>query len=415
MLRRSSVRPRRQKGRCYYFSMRDPLAKQSRNHFSTGNPEYISGILPLMPGNNIPQPAAPFRRAGVWWWALILILSGWGGPRLAAQAVVNNQAVHIHAHPPVKPPAAAQPAPGATPPAAQGQAQANAKTKTKAGKPLPVYRRNVNMVLVPVTVTDPLGRLVTGLEANQFRIFDDKRQQKIISFSTEDAPISVGIIFDVSGSMSDKINKSRVAVRAFLATANPRDQFFVIAFNDEPHLICNFTSNINKIQDRMDFIPAGGRTALLDAIYLGLEKMQAARFSRKALLIISDGGDNHSRYTAGEVRNAVRESDVQVYSIGVFDPAADRSTPEERNGPSLLNEISNVSGGRLFRLDDLDELPDVAAKIGVALRNEYLIGYDPSHIADNAKWHKIHVKLKPPPGLPPLSVRARTGYYAPGP
>ncbi len=379
----------------------------------SGNPEDARGILPLMPGKKRLQPTFPFRRTGVWWWALILILSGWAGPRLAAQAVVNNQAVHIQAHPPVKPTTPAKPAPGAAQPAANSPAKA--KTKSKTGKPLPLYRRNVNMVLVPVTVTDPLGRLVTGLEADQFRIFDDKRQQKIISFSTEDAPISVGIIFVVSGIMSDKINKSRDAVRAFLATANPRDQFFVIAFNDEPHLICNFTININKIQDRMDFIPAGGRTALLDAIYLGLEKMQTARFSRKALLIISDGGDNHSRYTSGEVRNAVRESNVQVYAIGVFDPAADRATPEERNGPALLNEISNVSGGRLFRMDDLDELPDVAAKIGVALRNEYLIGYDPNRITNNAKWHKIQVKLKPPPGLPPLSVRARRGYYAPGP
>lgn len=372
--------------------MRDPSAEQSRNYFTTGNQ-----ALP---------PAGASRRAGVWCWALILILFIWVGPRLAAQAVVNNQAVHIQAHPPVKSPAPAKPAPGPT------------KTKTQAkskARPLPVYRSNVNMVLVPVTVTDPLDRLVTGLEADQFRIFDDKRRQKIISFSTEDAPISVGVVFDVSASMSDKINKSRDAVRAFLATANPRDQFFVIAFNDEPHLICNFTSNINKIQDRMDFIPAGGRTALLDAIYLGLEKMQTARYSRKALLIISDGGDNHSRYTTGEVRNAVRESNVQVYSIGVFDPAADRATMEERNGPALLTDISNVSGGRLYRLHNLDELPDVAAKIGVALRNEYLIGYNPSRMANNAKWHKIQVKLKPPPGLPPLSVRARTGYYAPGP
>ncbi len=337
---------------------------------------------------------------------LPLILLLWVHPlRLKAQATNNNSghpAVHVQVRPnPMPAPAPAPPPP--SPPA------------TRAGTAIPEFHRVVNMVLVPVTVTDPLGRLVTGLDASQFRVFEDHVKQRIVSFSTADTPISVGIIFDVSGSMGDKINKSRAAVRAFLETANPSDQFFVIAFSNTPHLICDFSSNINKIEGRLDFITPGGRTALLDSIYLGLEKMRYARYPRKALLIISDGGDNHSRYTSNEVRSAVRESDCQIYSIGVFDPAADRATPEERAGPALLNEIANTSGGRMFPLRDLDELPDVASKIGVALRNEYLIGYDPSDPVANGKWRHIQVKLNPPPGLPPLSVRAKEGYYAPGP
>ena len=326
----------------------------------------------------------------------LLLLGGCllAGARLSAQAAAGNQpAVHVRVRKAPPPPA-----PGARRPGA-----------------VPEFHRVVNMVLVPVMVTDPLGRLVTGLDASQFKIYEDKVRQRIVSFSTADTPISVGIIFDVSGSMSDKINKSRAAVNAFLATANPSDQFFVIAFNTAPHMVSEFSSNINQIEGRLEFLPAGGRTALLDAIYLGLEKMRYARYARKALLIISDGGDNHSRYTGGEVRDAVRESDCQIYAIGVFDPTADRATIEERNGPTLLNDIAHTSGGRMFSLHDLDELPDVAAKIGVALRNEYMLGYDPSDPAANGKWRHIVVKLDPPPGLPPLSVRAKEGYYAPGP
>lgn len=333
---------------------------------------------------------------------LMLLLTAATGILRAQAAPSNQPAVHVKARPLPPKTAAVQPPKPATP-------------KKTAPNTVPEFHRIVNMVLVPVTITDPLGRLVTGLDASQFRVFENHVKQRIVSFSTADTPISVGIIFDVSGSMSDKINKSRAAVRAFLNTANPRDQFFVIAFSNEPHLICDFSSNINKIEGRLDFLPAGGRTALLDSIYLGLEKMRYARFARKALLIISDGGDNHSRYTSGEVRNAVRESSVQIYSIGVFDPVNDRSTPEERNGPELLSEICDTSGGRLFALDDLDELPDVASKIGVALRNEYLLGYNPSDPAADGKWRHIEVKLNPPPGLPPLSIHAKEGYYAPGP
>lgn len=318
---------------------------------------------------------------------------------------VAAAAQQVHVRPLINPPA--------PPPAKTGNA-------AKAGKPgemkpnAPVnLKMNVNQVLVPVTVTDPIGRLVTGLSQRQFTIYEDNKQQKINTFSTDDAPISVGIIFDSSGSMADKIEKSREALDAFFQTANPQDQFFIVDFSAEPHLLGGFSDNPNRLLNRIAFIPAHGRTALLDAIYLGLDEMRQANHSRKALLIISDGGDNHSRFTEAEIRNVVRESDVEIYAIGVFSPVGDRYTPEEQEGPELLSDICAESGGRMFTVRDVDELPDIAEKIGEELRNQYLLGYIPTDQQRNGKWRKIRVKLHPPPGLPPLTVSAKAGYYGP--
>lgn len=270
---------------------------------------------------------------------------------------------------------------------------------------------NVNLVLVPVTVTDPMNRLVTGLEKENFNIFEGNKYEEIKTFSSEDEPITVGVIFDMSGSMSNKIEKSKQAVIEFFKTANPEDEFFLIAFNDRPELISDFTSSIEDIQGKLVYPVAKGRTALLDAIYFGMNKMRNAKYQKKALLVISDGGDNRSRYTDHEIKSMVKEADVMIYSIGLFDYNA--ATPEERAGPYLLSEISEATGGRLFRIDDPSELSDTAAKIGIELRNQYVIGYRPTNAAHDGKWRKIKVKLNPPKGLPQLIVHAKTGYYAP--
>jgi Ca-activated chloride channel family protein len=273
---------------------------------------------------------------------------------------------------------------------------------------------NVDMVVIGVTVTDPYDRIVTGLDKDNFEVFDEKVAQKILSFSTEDSPISVGMIFDSSGSMADKIEKSKEAALQFFKTSNPEDEFMLIDFNERPDLISAFTSKFSKLQDSLLFVKSGGKTALLDAIYLGLEQMKKAHSSRKALLVISDGGDNHSRYTENEVKRAVRESDVQIYSVAVLEPLASRNrTPEEAAGPGLLSDLSEVSGGRMFSVEDPSELPDIAEKISIELRNEYVIGYKPSNMVRDGRWRRIRVKLDPPRGLPPLQVYNRTGYYAP--
>src|SRR5215469_7615729 len=278
-------------------------------------------------------------------------------------------------------------------------------------RPGSIIRMNVDMVLVPVTVTDPMNRLVTGLEQEDFKVFENNGEQHIKSFAAEDAPVSIGIIFDLSGSMNSKLIRARESILQFIKTANPQDEFFVIGFNDRPELIEDFTSSVEDIQARLTNIKAGHRTALLDAIYYGVAKMKDARHERKALLVVSDGGDNRSRYTEGEVRAQVRESDVEIYSIGIFDPYA--PTPEERTGPQLLEDLSDSTGGRMFRVDDVDEMSDIAEKISTELRNQYVIGYKPKDRTRDGKWRKVKVKVNPPPGLPPLSVYARTGYYAP--
>jgi len=311
----------------------------------------------------------------------------------------DDQLNKVHVQPP--PPA---PPPSNVPPAVEGKTGLNARAGER-------FRVNVNLVLIPLTVTDPMDRLVTGLEKDNFFVYEDNHLQTITSFSTEDAPVSIGIIFDMSGSMADKIIRARDSILEFMKTSNPQDEYFVIGFNDRPELIEDFTSSTDKIEARLANVKAGHRTALLDAIYYGLDLMKQAKYPRKALLVVSDGGDNRSRYTEGEVRSEVREAGVQIYSIGIFDPEA--ATTEERLGPLLLNDISDETGGRLFKVDDLSEMGDVAAKISAELRNEYVLGYAPTDAKHDGKWRKVKVKLVPPPGLPALTVHARNGYYAP--
>jgi len=305
----------------------------------------------------------------------------------------QNLAEEVHVQPRV------QPAPKAP------EIDPALKTHTKP------YKVDVEMVLVPVTITDPMNRLVTGLDRDNFSLFEGKDAQDIKTFSSEDAPVSLGVIFDMSGSMGSKIERAREAVVEFFKTANPQDEFFMITFADKPEEMSDFTTSVEDIQGKLVYTIPKGRTALLDAIYLGVSKMRQAKFPKKALLIISDGGDNHSRYTEGEIRSTVKESDVLIYAIGIYDHYF--PTEEERLGPTLLSDITELTGGRAFTIDNPNDLADVSTKIGIELRNQYVLGYRPKNPVRDGKWRKIKVKLIPPKGLPPLRVYAKTGYYAP--
>jgi VWFA-related protein len=230
----------------------------------------------------------------------------------------------------------------------------------------------------------------------------------------EDAPLSVGIVFDTSGSMGAKLGMSRPAVAQFLKTANPEDEFFLVEFNDRADITAMFTAFPQEIQSRLTFTQAYGSTALLDGVYLAMNQMRKAHNPRKAILIISAGGDNASRYTEREIKNAVRESDVQLYAIGIYEPPEARSrTPEEAQGPELLNELAQETGGGAFVVANLAELPDVAAEIGIELRNQYVLYYSPKNLARDGKYRRVQVKLVKKPGFPPLMAIFRTGYYAP--
>jgi Ca-activated chloride channel homolog len=315
---------------------------------------------------------------------------------------------------------AQDPAPAKPEKQADAPARPNLEVRKKNAPPDPDAERRGNiridtqLVLIPVSVTDPMNRLVTGLERENFKIFEDKVEQDISQFSSEDAPLSVGLVFDASGSMGAKLQKSRQAVAQFFKTANPEDEFFLIQFNDRPELVSGFTTLTEEIQNKLTFTQAKGRTALLDGVYMAMNQMKKARNPRKAILIISDGGDNSSRYTESEVRNAVREADVQIYAIGIFEPIGARGrSAEEMAGPGLLSELAEQTGGRHFGIENLSDLPDVAAKIGIELRNQYVLGFSPKNQSRDGKYRRVQVKLVQPRGLPPLKAFFRTGYYAP--
>jgi Ca-activated chloride channel homolog len=286
-----------------------------------------------------------------------------------------------------------------------------AATQLVDGSLLHVLKTEAKLVLVPVSVTDQRERLVSGLRAENFELFDGKNLQEIKHFSSEDAPVSIGLVLDASGSMHDKMNRVREAVTKFCEAANPQDEFFLIVFSDQPRLATDFTPVPEDIEKELLFTRPKGRTALLDAIYMGLRKMKDAKYAKKALLIISDGGDNHSLYTEKDVKSVAKESDVMIYAIGTFDRYV--PTIEESRGPDLLSHLAEPTGGRAFVLRDELELPIVAGHIGKELRTQYVLGYRPEEMPKDGKWHKIQVKLRLPKKFSFLRARAKSGYYAP--
>ena len=278
----------------------------------------------------------------------------------------------------------------------------------------PSIRVNSNLVLIPVSVVDRNKRSVVGLNKNSFRVYDDKVEQIITHFSMEDGPISVVFLFDASASMADKMRKAREAISVFLKTANPADEFVLIQFSDEVDLLLSFTKEAEEVLRHLTLIQPRGRTALLDAIDLAIHQLRHAHNIRKAVVIVSDGGDNCSRRTISEIKNLARESDVMIYALGIFDPWDLRSqTREEEAGPALLREVAKQSGGQSFEIKDLSELPYIAAKMGNALRTQYVLGYTPTKPRIDGKYHKVNVKVVQPKGSSKLRASWRRGYYAP--
>ncbi len=267
---------------------------------------------------------------------------------------------------------------------------------------LPTIKVDVDLVLINATVTDQEGRYVTGLVQDQFEIYEDKVQQKIQYFSQEDAPVSVGIIFDVSGSMDQMIPVSHEAAVSFLKFGSPQDEYFLVEFNDRPHVTIDFTSDIVKLENHLVFIPSKGSTALYDALYVGLDKVKEGQNPKKALLAITDAGENHSRYNFEDLKDFAREKDVQLYVMHI-------GTQYGSDG-STLGGLAKMTGGRSFDVGRQD-LDDVSEKIAAELKNQYLIGYVPTNSSRDSKFRKVQVKVKTPPGLSTLSVRSKAGYY----
>jgi len=268
-------------------------------------------------------------------------------------------------------------------------------------KSLTSLRLDLNVVLIPVTVTDAKDRPVNNLSRDHFRVLEDGVEQSIRSFSQEEAPVSLGLLFDSSGSMKNRLNASVESMRLLFQTRMPGDEYFVIQFSDRPHLLGGFTADPEQIRQELGLVQARGWTSLLDAIALGVHQMSSARNYRRVLLILSDGNDNNSRYSEAEIRNMVIEGDVRIYAIGLA------------HRPRLLEQLAEETGGSVLIAQRVDELPDVVQKLSREIRTQYLVGYSSTNPANDGKYHRVRVELTPPPGAPPLRAAWRHGYYAP--
>jgi VWFA-related protein len=278
----------------------------------------------------------------------------------------------------------------------------------------PSFRADSNLVVIPVSVTDPVNRFVLGLRKEDFKILDNGVEQPIAHFSGEDVPLSIGLLFDISGSMDLKLRASREAAATMLKTMSPEDEVFLAEFNDKVDLTVGFTGKTQEIKDALLKIQTSGLTALLDAVKFALSQMKNAKNQRKAIVIVSDGGDNSSKYTATQIEDLVREADVEIYAMGVFDPLLSLAlSREEVSGPRLLSEIATQTGGRAFAASISSDLPSVAARIAIELRNQYVLGYYPKAQVRDGKYHTVEVKISQPPGMPSLKMHWRQGYYAP--
>jgi Ca-activated chloride channel homolog len=301
----------------------------------------------------------------------------------------------------------------------------NEQTGVLDSVPVPDMRTSllsvqVDLVLVPVTVTDSLNRAVIGLNKENFSVYEDDKPQHIRYFSIEDAPISVGILLDVSGTMSNKVDAAREALADFFEASHPDDDYFVITFADRPQLLADSTKSVGDIQGRLATVKPFGYTALLDAIDMGLAKLRSARYQRRALLIISDGGDNSSRHKLREVKSAVEESGVEVYAIGLFDGGLPvLKSFDEKLGKRLLTQITEASGGRTLTVENAAKLSQAAISISTEMRSQYLLGYRSANPARNGKWRKIKVQVAPSLTAGDDNVRLhpayKKGYMAPHP
>lgn len=306
--------------------------------------------------------------------------------------------------------ASAPAAPKPSPTAASGARTATAAAAT-AGPDDDRHIVNADLITFTVTVTDMYGRFVTGLNQKAFTVVDDKTEQEISFFSDEDAPVSLGVIFDVSGSMSgDKIKKAREALSRFIDTSHQGDEYFLIGFNSHAQLLLNKTRDSDALLDKLTFVQTKGQTALYDAAYLGVEKVTRGTHQKKAVLLISDGQDNSSRYTFSELRRLLKETDVIIYSVGIVSDGDDGALG--MGGRAILEELAAVSGGKAFFPSTGAEMNDTFERIALELRTQYSIGYRPSNFANDGRWHKLKVKVQAPRGMSRLFVRSKEGYFA---
>ena len=282
-----------------------------------------------------------------------------------------------------------------------------------AGGGAGTFRAGTALVLVNVSALDPHDRPVTSLSQNQFHILDNGREQPIRFFAHEDAPVSIAVILDTSGSMLGKWSRARGMLAGFCENLAPGDEFFLVTVERQPSLLSDYTSDCAELQHRLLFTQPHGATALLDAIPLAVRHLRNARHARHAILIISDGGENASHTHLAAIRNLAREANAQIYSatLGLEAGFARTAYPGEAQGPELLDEIAEFTGGRAFAIDDRRRISDAAASVAREIHDQYVIGYQPPADSDGGKYHRIGVKLHRDPSQPRLSLFHRSGYH----
>ncbi len=300
-----------------------------------------------------------------------------------------------------------------TPPAPEKQSppQSSRPQTGNHGDQDPPFIEKTDLVSLPVTVTDAYNRLVTGLDRQHFEVYEDKVKQEISFFSDDDSPVNLGIVFDVSGSMKGKLDRARDALKAFIQTSHSDDDFFLVGFNQRANLLAEFTDG-DALANKLTLVDPKGQTALYDAAYLGIEKVKQGRHSRNAILLISDGQDNSSRYTYGELRKLLKEAGVQIYCIGIVEMGGAAGGTLDMQGQAILEEIAQTTGGKAFFPRSSAELEDATTRIALELRHQYSIGYNPTNVKRDGQWHKIKVNVKGPKGLSNLKVQHKEGYYA---
>jgi Ca-activated chloride channel homolog len=298
-------------------------------------------------------------------------------------------------------------------PAFGQHAPSGANTKASINEHSLVIRDRTELVNLSVSVTDRSGRAITGLAPQDIVVYEDKVKQKIEHYVADDAPISVGVVFDISDSMRNKIEQARDALKAFVEASHAEDDFFLIGFNRRANLLADFCDGAG-LQRRLNIVATQGETALYDAVLLGVEKVRQGRHRRHALLVISDGQDNASQYTLKQLRQRLKESDVQLYCVGVGRPGLSEKAEQrdKMRGQMILNEIAQLTGGRAFFVSSASELEEAVTRVALELRHQYSLGYAPTNQRHDGKWRKIQVRINRSAWTPELIVRTRDGYYA---
>ncbi|MBO0859861.1 MAG: VWA domain-containing protein [Chloracidobacterium sp.] len=360
--------------------------------------------------NKAPNPQAPDSQSGVppGRWPIFL-------PKKQQPTGAQSSGGAAQEQKQEQKPAGATPTPppqAATPPASAKQSpMQQLRSQLSDQGEQDRLRIGTELVSVPVTVTDAYNRLVSGLNRQHFEVYEDKVKQEISFFSDEDAPVNLGIVFDVSGSMKGKIDRAREALKAFIQTSHSDDDFFLVGFNQRANLLAEFTDG-ESLTNKLTLVDPKGQTALYDAAYLGIEKVKQGRHNRNAMLLISDGQDNSSRYTYGELRKLLKEAGVQIYCIGIVEVGGAAGGTLDMQGQAILEEIAQTTGGKAFFPRSAAELEDATTRIALELRHQYSIGYNPTNVKRDGQWHKIKVSVKGPKGLSNLKVQCKEGYYA---